>query len=557
MVLNRGDVLADGRYSLIGSFGADPRGGMEFWRARDRRVNRDVALTILVGTRADEAAVAHARQVADMVRRTESVAHPALARLLDVLGPDEEEIMSRAGVLGLIVAEWTEGASMADVLRGGPVTPASCRRMLRPLVAAVDRAHHAGLVIGVDPPERVRVSPRGILTLAFPGPSPALSSRDDVRGLGALLYALLTGVWPAQRLVPPAALRSDLPRDLSLVAVLILDETSVGNIRTSGVLLRVLDQTRHDEASTDPLPAVPARPITRVPKPPPEQPTQRAQPTHAAEATPLPAPEPGRPKSGRPKSGRPKSGRPGSDRPGSDRPGSDRPGSDRPGSERPDRRRRQRMTLAAVLTAATIAIVVWTIGQIVGFFGLASTLSATTASQPGVQASTSHSAPQPNRFVQVPPRTEAPRVLAVPIAPASVSEYVVSGSPDNADKIGLAADGNPTTSWKTDNYFEQFPAFEPGLGIMASFAQPVRLSVVRINSPSAGTVVQVRAANSTDPALGDTQVLGNATLSSGDTVIPLAPAAPTSHLLIWITALAHANGGYQSTINEVTFQPQP
>jgi hypothetical protein len=527
MVLNRGDVLADGRYSLIGSFGADPRGGMEFWRARDRRVNRDVALTILVGTRADEAAVAHARQVADMVRRTESVAHPALARLLDVLGPDEEEIMSRAGVLGLIVAEWTEGASMADVLRGGPVTPASCRRMLRPLVAAVDRAHHAGLVIGVDPPERVRVSPRGILTLAFPGPSPALSSRDDVRGLGALLYALLTGVWPAQRLVPPAALRSDLPRDLSLVAVLILDETSVGNIRTSGVLLRVLDQTRHDEASTDPLPAVPARPITRVPKPPPEQPTQRVQPTHAAEVTPLPAPEPGRPKS------------------------------DRPGSERPDRRRRQRMTLAAVLTAATIAIVVWTIGQIVGFFGLASTLSATPASQPSVQASTSHSAPQPNRFVQVPRRTEAPRVLAVPMAPASVSEYVVSGSPDNADKIGLAADGNPTTSWKTDNYFEQFPAFEPGLGIMASFAQPVRLSAVRINSPSAGTVVQVRAANSTDPALGDTQVLGNATLSSGDTVIPLAPAAPTSHLLIWITALAHANGGYQSTINEVTFQPQP
>ncbi|HEX7661268.1 MAG TPA: hypothetical protein VF444_17485, partial [Pseudonocardiaceae bacterium] len=256
-LLNQGDIVADGRYSLIGRYEADRETGMEFWRARDLRVNRDVALTILTGDRKDPAAVDRARRVADMARRTEGVAHPALARLLDVLGPDDGEAVARAGVLGLIVAEWTEGASVPEVLRNGPVSANNCRRMLRPLVSAVDRAHHAGLVVGADP-RHIRVSPRGVLTLAFPGAAPDAEARDDVRGLGALLYLLLTGSLPGQPLVPPSSLRPELPRDLSLVTVLILDDTAVGSIRTAGVLLRVLDQTKHEDESTNPLPAIPS-----------------------------------------------------------------------------------------------------------------------------------------------------------------------------------------------------------------------------------------------------------------------------------------------------------
>jgi hypothetical protein len=215
------------------------------------------------------------------------------------------------------------------------------------------------------------------------------------------------------------------------------------------------------------------------------------------------------------------------------------------------------MALAAAgLTVATVVVAAWTISQIVGFFDPAATPATPAALSSGTAtATTSRPAPPRSNPAPPPPTSAAPAPPPGPIAPSGVTEYVVSGSPDNPSKIGRVLDGDPTTGWSTDAYFQQFPTFLPGLGIMVAFGQPVSPHTIHINSPSAGTVVEVRAANSADPALADTQVLGAATLTAGDTAIALSPLAPTTHLLIWITALGQAGGGYQSTINEVTFWP--
>jgi hypothetical protein len=229
----------------------------------------------------------------------------------------------------------------------------------------------------------------------------------------------------------------------------------------------------------------------------------------------------------------------------------------RPGSGGPDNRgriagRRRLAVLTAVLTVGALALVVWMGTQIAGFFNADKPEAGSVAvsSSPGAGRE-----PLVRPTTTVPPTTPPSSAAPPPPAPIGVSgaqEYLVSGSPDNPGKIGLAVDGNPGTGWPTAQYRQQFPSFLPGIGVMITFNQPERVTSVAIDSPSAGTVVELHAAPSTDASLGDTQVLGTATLTSGTTTIPVNMAAPTGHLLVWITQLGPGSGGYQTTINEIT-----
>jgi hypothetical protein len=143
-----------------------------------------------------------------------------------------------------------------------------------------------------------------------------------------------------------------------------------------------------------------------------------------------------------------------------------------------------------------------------------------------------------------------------PLAPSAITVFNVSGDTDSAGKANLGTDGNPATAWKTDTYRKQFPSFKPGIGLLVSFPQPVNPSRISIDSPSPGTQVEIRTAPSANPALGDTAVLANATLTAGSTTIDLSRPAQTQHILIWITRLAGTEQHYQSVVNEITF-PTP
>jgi hypothetical protein len=502
-----GGVVGDRRYRLLAQFGEDQRAVAQFWRARDGQLNRDVALTVLIGDPADATAAADAARTLERAMHAATFVHPGVARVLDVLSLGSGVVPSE-GILGIVVAEWTHGTDLLDVISDGPVPATTASRLLEPLASAVESAHHAGLVLGIDHPQRVRVTPDGALRLAFPGPLPAATLRDDVKGLGALLYLLLTGRWalpdgpqavpgaptgPDGTVVAPNILRPMVPAELSSVAVRSMEDTAVGGIRTSAAILAVLDRVAEAEAATTLIPPVP----DGGGKPPKDDGVWITK----------------------------------------------RPVND-------TRHKRKLAVFVTLLSVATIAIVVWLVTSVIGFFSTsASNSPGGPAPTPVTTAAVSHSSVAPTTTTTTPS-------AGAPIKPTTVAEYNVPGhKPDNPSKTGRVTDGDPGTQWKTDKYFQPFPALKPGIGLIATFSQPVRLAEVDVDSPSAGTVVEIRTATTANPDVAATQMIGTATLVDGHTEIRLAAGQPARYVLLWITKLAGGGADNESAIGELTYLP--
>ncbi|HKN95699.1 MAG TPA: protein kinase family protein [Pseudonocardiaceae bacterium] len=500
-----GGVVGDRRYRLLAQFGEDQRASAQFWRARDGQLNRDVALTVLIGDPSDAKAAADANRTLERAMHAATFQHPGVARVLDVLSLGSGVVPSE-GVLGIVVAEWTHGTDLLDVISDGPVPATTASRLLEPLASAVESAHHVGLVLGVDHPQRVRVTPDGALRLAFPGPLPLATLRDDVKGLGALLYLLLTGRWalpdgpqavpgaptgPDGSVVAPNVLRPMVPPELSSLAVRSMEDTAVGGIRTSAAILRVLDRVAEAEAATTMLPPVPEGTKPRK--------------DDGVWIT-----------------------------------------------KRPVHTRTQKRRLAVfvgLLSVLTIGIVVWLISSLIGFF-------STSDDTAGGPAPTPVTTQQATQTTPPPPTTSATPTAGSAVPATSITEFNVPGhTDDNPGSLPRLIDGDPNTTWKTDNYFQPFPTLKPGIGLVATFAQPVRLAEVDIDSPSPGTVVQIRVVQSVNPPdVNATQLIGQATLINGHTEIRLAPMQPSQYVMVWITKLAGGGSHNESAIGELTFR---
>ncbi|MBP2321861.1 hypothetical protein JOF56_002246 [Kibdelosporangium banguiense] len=500
-----GGVIGDGRYRLLAPFGMDVRGNAHLWRARDGQLRRDVALTVLVGDPADRNATVAARRTLERAAHAARFMNPTVSRVLDVLGVGSG-IDPSEGVLGVIVADWAQGTDLIDLVAEHPLPAGTAARLLEPLAIAVEQAHHTGLVLGVDHPQRVRVGPDGALRLAFPGPLPQSSLQDDVRGLGAILYLLLTGRWalpggpqgillaprdPSGAPVSPNQLRQDVPDELAELAV----RSIAGGIRTSSAVLGMLAssaQRAEIDEQTDLL-----NPVMSG--------GNRLADEDTIWTTRRPAQD--------------------------------------------DGRRRKLAIGVTALTVATVGVLAWVGMQLISFFGsdtvpVAQTVS--TAPPPPSSANNGGNQPQAN-----PPPAPKP---AGPIEPGKAAVYAVKGDKDNARNISRILDGNPKTVWNTATYRKPFPAVKPGIGVMATFDEATKMAMVTIDSPSEGTVVEIRSAPSATAKLEETKVIGNATLGDGKTEIALAASEPTQYVLVWMTKLGGTENANTTQIRDIEFQ---
>jgi putative peptidoglycan lipid II flippase len=489
-----GASIADGRYRLLVLHGGPD--GLQFWQALDTALDRQVALTFV-----DPDGVLPAEQVHEILSRTLRLSRidmPGIARVLDV---------ARNGAGGLVVSEWIRGGSLQEVADTSP-SPIGGARAMQSLAAAAEGAHRAGVSLSIDHPNRVRVSIDGDVALAFPATMPNATPEDDVRGIGAALYALLVNRWPLPEngapsgfaraeLDPdgnpkePKATKPEIPFQISAAAAHSVHND--GGIRSASTLLNLLQQATAEADRTEVI-----SPVDQPPAPP--------------------------------------------------RPPRFRSAGNRgqgPLDEEAHARRRKGLLVGLGVGCAIIVVALLVLASILSkMFG---DVGGMDKNQLGLNAPTTSQGQSGGAVTTV--------------KPVKATVFSPGGGADAPDKANLAIDGDPSTGWPTDTYHDTvpFPNFKTGVGLLLQLPSPTVLSAVNINLSSTGTQVGVRSSQTANPtSLSDTTELTAPTpVQPGNNRIPVTNATPTSNVLVWISTLGTTNGESRSDIYEVTLEGKP
>jgi hypothetical protein len=488
-----GATIASGRIRLLLFYGESAH--LQFWQAADTVTGQHLAITVVDPE--NELPTGTVDAILSRTARLRGIDSPSVATVIDV---------GRDYCGGVVVSEWIRGATLKEVANTNP-SPIGVADAVLSLAEATEAGHRAGLTLSVDHPARIRVSVDGRAVLAFPGTLPDATPPDDLRGIGAVMYALLVNRWPFEskavqqdwhitatdaqgRIQEPAAANPRIPFLVSsTAAALVRDGENIRSAKTITTLLR--------EASADAKNS--ARPDTTR-----ERPALPPPGHYAAFGNFGPA-------------------------------------------ERADYARRQLLKTCLGTAAAVVLVLLitfaTTISDVVGTFD-------TQAGMNGDKLGLHPSVPPPG-----------PSLVAANPAPVKVlkaSVFSPGGAPDNPGSAGLATDGDPATAWSTDTYFdpEPFPKFKDGVGLLLQLAEPTTLSAVTVDLNSSGTVVQIRAASNATPAkVGDTTELSPpAALQPGHHVIPVTSSAATTFVLFWIGTLGTTGGRSHADISELTVQ---
>lgn len=208
-----------------------------------------------------------------------AASHPGLVPVLDVL----DDPQAPALVLG-----WADGGSLADLLADGPVGDELVVQLLRPVAAALDALHAAGVAhLDVAPrnvllaaagPILIDPAPPGAGTPGYTDPAvvaggPA-SARSDVFGLAGCMHVALTGASP--RAGGGVAVGVRLPPTVLSVLAAGLHPDPRQRPATPGALVDRLELALPSAMAPGPPAAVP-RPVIR----------HRAPPNHPARTWPF------------------------------------------------------------------------------------------------------------------------------------------------------------------------------------------------------------------------------------------------------------------------------
>lgn len=482
-----GATIAGGRYRLLVSHGGPEH--LRFWQATDTALDRQVALTFVApdATMPDQ----QVQGILDRTQRLSQIDMPGVARVLDVL---------KTATGGLVVSEWIRGGSLAEVAATNP-SPIGGARAIQSLAAAAEVAHRNGVALSIDHPSRIRVSIDGDVALAFPATLPDATPDDDIRGIGASLYALLVNRWPlpetgepsglapadldpAGQAVEPRSVDRDIPFQISAASAHAVQEG--GGIRSAPTLLNLLQQATAIADRTDHLAPVdeggPATPDATW--------TSDAEDPDEAAA-----------------------------------------------------RRRRNLTIglsvAGVIVVVAVILLATVLSRIFGDVG-----SGLGGDELGLNA--------PSESQSQSPTTATGSALK----PTRVTVFSPEGEADAPDAASLAIDGDTTTVWPIDTYTDPvpFPNFKNGVGLMLQLPEPARIGSVTVNLNSTGTAVQIRSSSSATPSsLEDTTALTEpTTLKPGSNTIQVDDAEPTSNVLVWVSTLGQVDGASRSDIAEIT-----
>jgi eukaryotic-like serine/threonine-protein kinase len=283
-----------GHYRIVEHVGA---GGMGVvYRARDTRLDRDVALKLLpAGALSDEAARRRFRNEALALSK---LSHPNIATVFD---------FDSQGGVDFLVMEYISGIILSEQLRAGALPEKNVVALAAQIAAALEEAHEHGIVhcdlkpsnVAVTSKGRVKVFDFGLAQILHPsvdveateiapdtdaaGTLPYMApevlrgkppdARSDTWSLGVMLYEMLAGKPPfqaetgfalASRILrdAPAPLARHVPPELQLVVGRCLEKDPAKRYQRAADLLADLEHFPSELASGSA--SLPSRRSTRA-----------------------------------------------------------------------------------------------------------------------------------------------------------------------------------------------------------------------------------------------------------------------------------------------------
>jgi hypothetical protein len=552
------------RYRPLDQVGGDEpttTGVIRSWRAKDRVLNRDVAIRVHTpGGPAAHAWIARALTAGGL-------ATPALAMVYDAAEGSED--VSAPGSAAYVVNEWIDGETLADRLQRGPLPEREARTVIRRLAEGVAEAHRVGLAVGGLTPEHVVLRPNGLVGLRAV-PAATGTVQGDITALGSLLEACLGGAQAVEAAgrgvrrgvgVPPdlAALvrraRSTEPgQGLSSVAAMVslLNERprtapSFDRADSENWLRRMRaaqdagapasPPTVHPQNSEPPSPTVSVdAPVRLDPDTFPPVPPLPVRAVPHAYSDDVPA-EPWTSTSddldavlheegwtdARYRSGA----------------YSDTGSTDLAETEEPAARRRLAFIGVSVLALAVVIALAWWIGtNVLTVADSVDEVHGSTPSAGSTSAQTSTAAAQPG----------AP----IAIVSADVYDPQGDGEPENDREVPQSYDNDPSTSWSTLEYrgSPTFGNLKGGVGIMYDLGGDQKIAGVTLTTTTPGIKVEVRTGEDKDGAL-DSYPVGASGNVDGTSDLTFDKPATGRYVLVWVIELVPSEGGFQGNLAEV------
>jgi hypothetical protein len=480
-----GEVLVD-RYRLEEHIDTDTA-GRQIWRGVDTVLRRPVAL--VVRQPGGEAAAGMLTAAVAASR----LVHPHLVSVYDAI--DE-------GHRAYLIREWVPGVALRDVLGQGPLDADRAVLVTHAVSEAVAAMHNAGIVHGNVHPGTILIADDGRVVLLDAHADAPTDPEFDVRAVGAVLYACLTGHWPyaeaGRSALPdaprdghgrpsrPRQVRGGVPAHLDEIAAELLDPQVAPP--AAGALAGEFARL----ASTDPGYGYEGE-------------------EYAAEAWDDQAP----------------------------------PG---PMGFRADRGGGRRRGTGKLIAGVAALVVVAAVGIFIVTQFLANSSDPQTGpTSPGPATST----------------TPVPQPIALEESQVRVVDPP-DGNRAELEGIENVVDGDPATGWSTDEYFgpADFGGIKPGMGILIDLGAPTQVALVRVSTAQAGATLELRTGAS-DPGStteGDSTIdstftrIGTPLENAGTTAVLTVPSEqePLQYLLIWISMLPEASPDiFQLTVNEV------
>lgn len=214
-------LLLDGRYLLEQVRAerelADDR-RLVLWRATDAALDRRVAALLVTGRTKKSR-----KEISDAATRASRVSDGRCVRVLDI---GEAELGGEP--VTWVISEWVEGPTLAAVVRRGPLRPPVAVELVKQCAEALAAAAEQGCSHGRLHPDEILLPAGGlprITGIELAGAIGGEVTYEDVRGLGALLFAAITGRWPLRGWsglphpeagdgIHPRTLLSTVPRDI-------------------------------------------------------------------------------------------------------------------------------------------------------------------------------------------------------------------------------------------------------------------------------------------------------------------------------------------------------